>query len=63
MSSANEISRDTIAEFMFVQKAMLSAREENANNTYEVLKERYIVLKATLGALGINITALDRIKE
>ena len=63
MSSMGEISRDTIESFMFIQEAMLAAREEKAENTYAILKKKYIILKATLNTIGVNITELDLIKE
>ena len=63
MSSFGEMSKDCIENFMFVQEAMLAAREENAEKTYAVLKKKYIILKATLNSIGVNITELDMIKE
>ena len=56
------IERDTL-EFKDVQKAMLLAKEEGANKTYMLLKERYVSLKAILGVAGVNMTDIDIIKE
>lgn len=42
---------------------MILAKEENATKTYAELKRQYIVLKALLSSLGVNLTELDKIKE
>ena len=46
-----------------VQKRMLLAREENAVRTYADLKDDYVSLKVLLTSLGVNLTAIDKIKE
>lgn len=42
---------------------MKNAKEENANKTYDGLKNDYLSLKAVLTSLGVNLTDIDKIKE
>lgn len=42
---------------------MLSARKENATETYAKLKDEYLTLKALLNLSGVNMTDIDKIKE
>ncbi len=42
---------------------MLAAKEENAVKTYEKLKDEYLYLKSFLNVAGVNLTAIDKIKE
>lgn len=58
-----EIIKDAIEDFKKVQKHMLSARKENATETYEGLKDDYLSLKVLLNSLGVNLTDIDKIKE
>jgi len=58
-----EIIKDAIEDFKKVQKHMLSARKENACETYEGLKDDYLSLKVLLNSLGVNLTDIDKIKE
>lgn len=43
-----EIIKDALEDFNKVQKHMLSARKENAVDTYEGLKDDYLSLKVLL---------------
>ena len=61
-ASLEIIERDTI-EFIELQKSMQLARKENANETYDNLKKRYIALKAILSVGGVNMAEIDVIKE
>lgn len=61
-ASLEIIERDTL-EFKNVQKAMVSAKKENATETYAILKERYASLKAILTVAGVNMSDIDIIKE
>ncbi len=63
MPSNAEIAKDTIEQFKKIQHYMLSAREENAEKTYSMLKEEYLSLKALLNVIGVNMIDIDRIKE
>lgn len=63
MPSNGEIIERSINDFQKVQKRMILAKKENATETYEDLKEDYIVLKVLLASLGVNLTAIDRIQE
>ena len=61
--SKEQIMKNAMDEFRKIQKYMLLARKENAAETYAELKEEYLVLKALLNNLGVNLTDIDRIKE
>ena len=63
MPSNGEIIERAVNDFQKVQKRMLLAKKENAVETYEDLKEDYISLKVILTSLGVNLTAIDKIKE
>ena len=61
--SKEEIMKNAMVEFKDIQEYMTLAREENAKKTYAKLKEQYLVLKALLNSLSVNLTDIDRIKE
>ena len=61
--SKEEIMKNAMDEFKNIQEYMLLAREENAKKTYAKLKDQYLVLKALLNSLGVNLTDIDKIKE
>ena len=63
ISSDAGIVRDLIREFMEIQDYMLSAKKENAMETYAMLKKRYVILKSALCTFGVNLESLDMIKE
>lgn len=63
MPTSLAVTKDTIEQFQKVQKHMLIAREENAEKTYESLKDDYLSLKAILNVAGVNLTDIDKIKE
>ena len=46
-----------------IQEYMLSARKENATETYAKLKKEYLTIKALLNVSGVNLTDIDEIKE
>lgn len=58
-----EVIKNAIDEFKDIQEYMILAKEENASKTYAKLKEQYLVLKALLNSLSVNLTDIDRIKE
>ena len=58
-----EIMKNAMDDFKDIQEYMLLAKEENATKTYAKLKEQYLILKALLNSLGVNLTEIDRIKE
>lgn len=58
-----EIMQRAIEDFEKVQRCMIFAKEENATKTYAELKRQYVVLKALLSSLGVNLTNIDEIKE
>ena len=58
-----EIMKNALDEFKDIQEYMALAREENAVKTYAKLKEQYLILKALLNSLGVNLTDIDKIKE
>ena len=58
-----EIMKNAMDEFKEIQEYMASAREENATKTYALLKDKYLLLKALLTSLGVDLTDIDKIKE
>lgn len=62
MPNGLEIMKAAIDDFKKIQKYMLLAKKENANETYAELKEEYIALKAILNVAGVNLSELDKIK-
>ena len=58
-----EIMKNTMEEFEMIQRYMMLAKKENATETYAELKARYLLLKALLNSLGVNLTDIDKIKE
>ena len=58
-----EIMKNAMDEFKDIQEYMTLAKEENAVKTYAKLKEQYLLLKALLNNLGVNLTDIDKIKE
>lgn len=63
MPSNGEIIERAINDFQKIQAHMMNAKKENATKTYEGLKNDYITLKVLLQSLGVNLTAIDKIKE
>ena len=58
-----EIMKNALDEFKNIQEDMMLAKEENAVRTYARLKDQYLLLKALLTSLGVNLTDIDKIKE
>lgn len=58
-----EIMKNAMDEFKDIQEYMMLAKEENAVKTYAKLKEQYLVLKALLNSLGVDLFDIDKIKE
>lgn len=58
-----EIMKNAMDDFKDIQEYMSLAKEENATKTYAKLKEQYLILKALLNSLGVNLSEIDRIKE
>lgn len=63
MPSNGEVIERAINDFQRIQTHMKNAKKENAVETYEGLKDDYITLKVLLTSLGVNLTAIDKIKE
>ena len=63
MPNTLEVAKEAIEQFQKIQKHMLIAKKENATETYERLKKKYLSLKAILNISGVNLTDIDRIKE
>ena len=63
MPSNGEIIERAVNDFQRIQAHMKNAKKENAVETYEGLKDDYISLKVLLTSLGVNLTAIDKIKE
>ena len=58
-----EIMKNALDELKNIQEYMMLAKEENAVRTYARLKDQYLLLKALLTSLGVNLTDIDKIKE
>ena len=58
-----EIAKDTIEQFKKVQRYMIAAKKEDAKETYGILKEEYLSLKALLNVIGVNLIDIDIVKE
>jgi hypothetical protein len=56
-----EMLKLSVEEFSRLQDYMLSCEKDS--DAYKKMKRRYIELKFTLSASGINLTELDFIKE
>lgn len=63
MPNSAEIIERAINDFQRVQTHMLTAKKENAAETYAGLKDDYISLKVLLVSLGVNLTEIDKMKE
>ena len=61
--SKEEITKNAMEEFQDIQEYMILAREENATKTYKKLNKKYLLIKALLNNLGVNLTDIDEIKE
>ena len=61
--SKEEIMKNAMEEFKKIQKYMILAKKENAVETYAELKDEYLVLKALLNSLSVNLTDIDKIIE
>lgn len=63
MPSGIEVTKAALDDFKKIQDYMLSAKKENASETYAKLKDEYLMLKALLNVSGVNLTGLDKINE
>ena len=63
MPSNAEIAKDTIEQFKKVQRYMMAAKKEDAKETYKILKEEYLSLRALLNVIGVNLIDIDLIKD
>ncbi|MDE5699909.1 MAG: hypothetical protein K2I96_21310 [Lachnospiraceae bacterium] len=63
MPGMSDIVKDSVVEFSRLQNWMLSSKESNDTNTYNMMHDRYVELKVILATAGVNITELDKIKE
>jgi len=61
--SGIEVTKQALDDFRKIQEYMLSAKKENATETYAKLKKEYQTLKALLNVSGVNLTEIDEIKE
>lgn len=63
MPTGIEVTKAALDDFRKIQDYMLSAKKENATETYAKLKDEYLTIKALLQVSGVNLTDIDRIKE
>ena len=59
MPSMSDIVKDSVVEFSRLQNWMLSAKENNDTNTYNMMYDRYIELKVILTTAGVNLTEVE----
>lgn len=62
MPSISDIVKDSVVEFSRLQDWMLSAKEHDDMDTYNMMHKRYIELKVILSTAGVNLTEIDKIK-
>ena len=58
-----EVTKAALDDFKKIQDYMVSAKKENATETYGKLKKEYKILKALLQVSGVNLEDIDEIKE
>lgn len=58
-----EVMQKAMEDFVKIQRHMVIARKESANETYASLKKEYLYLKSFLNVAGVNLTDIDEIKE
>lgn len=63
MPTGIEVTKAALDDFKKIQDYMLSAKKENATETYAKLKDEYLTIKALLQVSGVNLTDIDKIKE
>lgn len=63
MPNNAKIIERALNDFQKVQAHMLTAKRENATETYAGLKDDYISIKVLLTSLGVTLTVIDKIKE
>lgn len=63
MPTGIEVTKQALDDFKKIQEYMLSAKKENATETYAKLKDEYLTIKALLQVSGVNLTDIDKIKE
>lgn len=51
-----------IRKFKEIQEYMVLAKKENATETYNKMKEKYLVLKVLLDKAGVNVGEMDEIR-
>jgi len=63
MPSGIEVTKTALDDFKKIQDYMISAKKENAIETYAKLKKEYKTIKALLSVSGVNLEDIDEIKE
>lgn len=63
MPSGIEVTKAALDDFKKIQDYMISAKKENATETYAKLKKEYKTIKALLNVSGVNLEDIDEIKE
>ncbi len=63
MPSGIEVTKTALDDFKKIQDYMISAKKENATETYAKLKKEYKTIKALLSVSGVNLEDIDEIKE
>ncbi len=63
MPSGIEVTKTALDDFKKIQDYMISAKKENATETYSKLKKEDKTIKALLSVSGVNLEDIDEIKE
>ena len=63
MPNLSDIVKDSVVEFSRLQDWMISAKEPNDMDTYNMMHKRYAELKVILSVAKVDVTEIDRIKE
>ena len=63
MPTGIEVTKAALDDFKKIQEYMLLGKKENATETYNKLKDEYLIIKALLQVSGVNLTDIDKIKE
>lgn len=62
MPNLSDIVKDSAVEFSRLQDWMISAKEHNDMDTYNMMHKRYAELKVILSVAKVDVTQIDRIK-
>lgn len=62
MPNLSDIVKDSAVEFSRLQDWMISAKEHNDIDTYNMMHKRYAEVNVILSVAKVDVTEIDRIK-